>query len=173
MEMKAVSYTTYGPPEVLQIVDVEKPQPKANEVLIKVHATTMNRTDCGWRSAHYFISRFFTGLLRPKKAVMGSEFAGEVIEVGTEVSEFVVGDKIFGFDDTRGDAHAEYMVERSNGPIANMPKGFTYEQMAPAGEGATYALNCIEAAGVKKVRKYWFTAPLVPSGRRQSRYLNI
>ena len=148
--MKAVSYTKYGSPDVLHIIDVEKPHPKDNEVLIKVHATTVNRTDSGLRSANYFVSRIFTGLWRPKRAVMGSEFAGKIVTIGADVTEFAVGDKVFGFDDTRGAAHAEYMVLPSNGPIATMPRGYTYEQMAPAGEGATYALSDIFSANVQK-----------------------
>jgi NADPH:quinone reductase-like Zn-dependent oxidoreductase len=147
--MKAAVYTHYGPPEVLQLQDVAQPVPKANEVLVRVHATTINRTDCGLRSANYFVSRFFTGLVNPKRPVGGSEFAGEVVDVGADVTAFKPGDKVFGFDDVRGGAHAEYMTERANGPVANMPKGYTYQQMAPAAEGATYALNVLQAAGVK------------------------
>ncbi len=147
--MKAVIYTKYGQPDVLQLVDIEKPAPNDTEVLIKVYATTVNRTDCGFRKANYFISRFVTGLLRPKQQVMGSEFVGEVIETGSKVTEFVVGDKVFGFDDVRGAAHAEYMVERSNGPIAKLPSNINHLKMFPAAEGATYALNVIEASGIK------------------------
>ncbi len=147
--MKAVVYTTYGPPDVLHIADVKKPTPKDNEVLIKVAATTVNRTDCGFRRANYFVSRFVTGLVRPKQQVMGSEFVGEVVAMGPHVTGFIVGDKVFGFDDVHGAAHAEYMVERSNGPIAKLPDGFNYTRLFPAAEGATYALSVIRAAGVK------------------------
>ncbi|HUD07039.1 MAG TPA: alcohol dehydrogenase catalytic domain-containing protein [Candidatus Saccharimonadales bacterium] len=80
--MKAAVYTRYGPPEVLHIKEVPKPKPKNDEVLIKVYATTVNRTDCGYRSAKYFVSRLFTGLLKPKRTIAGSEFAGKVVEVG-------------------------------------------------------------------------------------------
>ena len=151
--MKAAQYLKYGLPEVLQIVDVEKPKPKAGEVLIKVHAATMNRTDTGFRTPNYFISRFFTGLFKPTQTVMGSEFAGEVVEIGDGVKDFVVGDKVFGFDDTKGASHAEYMTERSDGPITKIPAGWTYNKIVAAGEGATYALNDIEGAGVKKGQK--------------------
>ena len=84
--MRAVVYDTYGPPEVLRIEDVERPVPKDDEVLIKIHATTINRTDCGWRSAEPFIFRFFTGLRRPKRRILGSELAGTVAAVGAAVS---------------------------------------------------------------------------------------
>ena len=94
--MKAVVHTKYGPPEVLQLKEVEKPTPKENEVLIKVHAATVNRTDCGFRSAEYFISRFFSGLLKPKYQTLGCEFAGVIEEVGKDVTSFKIGDKVFG-----------------------------------------------------------------------------
>lgn len=148
--MKAVIYTNYGPPEVLRLAEVEKPSPAAHEVLVRVHATTVNRTDCGFRSATYVISRFVTGLIKPTKIITGSEFAGEIVEVGSEVRNFKVGDTVFGFNDTAGGAHAEYKVEAADGPIAKMPPGFSYQEVAPAGEGATYALSIIRAAGVKK-----------------------
>lgn len=151
--MKAAIYTKYGPPDVIQIVDIEKPTPSDTEVLIKIYKTTVNRTDCGFRRANYFISRFVTGLFRPKQQVMGSEFVGEVVEAGRDVTEFVVCDKVFGFNDVHGAAHAEFMVEKSNGPITKLPKNYNYTKVFPATEGATYALNVIEAAGVTSGQK--------------------
>ncbi len=148
--MKAVVYTKYGPPEVLSIDDIQEPTPKDNEVLIKVHATTMNRTDCGFRSAQYFITRLITGLTKPKNPVTGTEFAGEVVEVGKDVKNFKIGDKVFGFDDSRFSAHAEFKTEPANGPIAKIPKGWAYDKVAAAGEGATYVLNYIKAARIEK-----------------------
>jgi len=151
--MKAVVYATYGSPEVLHIKEVPKPTPKNDEVLIRVYATTVNRTDTGFRSAKYFVSRLVTGLIKPRKVIAGSEFAGKIVEVGADVTRFKLGDKVFGFEDVRSGAHAEYMAERAAGSIAKMPKGFSYQEMAPAGEGATYALNIIKAAGIKKGQK--------------------
>lgn len=148
--MKAAVYSKYGPSSVLSIAEVAKPAPTSTELLIKVHYATVNRTDAGFRRANYFISRFFTGLVNPKRQLWGSEFAGEVVEVGADVTEFKVGDKVFGFDDLKGTAHAEYMTFDQHGPIATIPKGFTYKQLAAAGEGATYALNDIQGAGVTK-----------------------
>ena len=84
--MKAAIHTKYGPPEVVKVMEVEKPTPKDNEVLIKVFATTVNRTDCGFRSANYFISRFFSGLFRPKQQTLGNEFAGEIVSIGKDVT---------------------------------------------------------------------------------------
>lgn len=146
--MKAVVYTKYGSPEVLRVENIEKPKPKDNEVLIKIHASTVNRTDCGFRSARYVVSRFVTGLMRPKYTVSGSEFAGEIVEIGAGVVDYKIGDRVFGFDDVRAGAHAEYVAKPADGPFAIMPSGFDYEQLAPATEGATYALSVIRAVGI-------------------------
>jgi NADPH:quinone reductase-like Zn-dependent oxidoreductase len=151
--MKAAVYTKYGPPEVLHIKEVEEPTPHNNEVLIRIYATTVNRTDTGFRSARYFVSRFFTGLIKPKRPVAGSEFAGKIVEVGIDVKDFKVGDKVFGFEDVRSGAHAEYMTVAADGSMAKMPEGFSYQVMAPAGEGATYALSVITAVGIQKGQK--------------------
>src|SRR5688572_27634040 len=108
--MKAVQYLKYGPPQVLQITEIPKPVPANNEVLIKIHTTTVNRTDCGFRSAEYFISRFFSGLFRPKNKIPGCEFAGEIETIGKSVTTFKTGDKVFGYNDKTFGAYAEYMV---------------------------------------------------------------
>src|SRR5438094_9250269 len=94
--MRAVVYDTYGPPDVLRLEDVEQPVPKADEVLIKIHATTVNRTDCAGRAAKPFISRLVTGLRRPRRHILGSELAGEVEAVGHAVSEAKEGDQLLG-----------------------------------------------------------------------------
>jgi NADPH:quinone reductase-like Zn-dependent oxidoreductase len=151
--MKAIVTTNYGPPELQQLKEIPQPVPKKGQVLLKVHATTVNRTDTGLRSANYFISRFFTGLLRPRFETFGSEFAGEVIELGEEVEDFSVGDKVFGFDDIHSGAHAEYMVTKAAGAITHIPEGLSYLEAAPLAEGAQYALNNIRAAGVKEGQK--------------------
>lgn len=148
--MKAVVHTVYGPPETQQILDVEKPVPKSKEVLVKVHATTVNRTDCGLRSANYVISRLFTGLLKPRHTIGGSEFAGTVEAVGSRVTEFTVGDKVFGFNDTTMGAHAEYMATPAKGAITTMPKDMDFVDAAPIAEAAQYALNNIRSANVAK-----------------------
>lgn len=148
--MKAATYHKYGLADVIQIKEVDKPTPASNEVLIEVYASTVNRTDEGFRRANYFVSRFFTGLFKPKREVWGSEFAGKVIERGPGVKNFRIGDKVFGFDDVNSSAHAEFMVIDSKGPIAKIPKDMKYQDVAAAGEGATYALNYIEAAKIKK-----------------------
>lgn len=146
--MKAIIHTRYGPPEVLKLAEVPKPSPKENEVLIEVHATTVNRTDCGFRSAEYFISRFFSGLFRPKNQILGNEFAGDIVEIGKSVNSFQVGDKVFGYNDITFGANAEFMVISENGPMATIPDGLTYKEAAPITEGGHYALCDIRAAKV-------------------------
>ena len=108
--MKAFVYNDYGSPDVLQLKEVPKPIPKDNEVLIRIYATTVNRTDCGFLSGKPFIARFFTGLFRPKIKTLGNEFAGEIEMIGKDVKSFVPGDKVFGYNDAKFGAHAEYIV---------------------------------------------------------------
>ena len=147
--MKAIVYTKYGPPDVLKLKEVDKPTPKENEVLIKIHATTVNRTDCAIRKAEPFISRFVTGLIRPKKTILGTEFAGEIEAVGKDVTSFKVGDKVFGFSGNDFGAHAEYMIMREEGSLTTMPVNMTYEEVAPSTEGAHYALSFIRKANMQ------------------------
>ena len=97
--MKAAVHTRYGPPEVVRIAEVDTPSVGDHEVLVKVHATTVNRTDCGFRAAKPFIVRVFSGLIRPKATVLGSEFAGVVEAIGGGVTSFEVGDQVFGFSE--------------------------------------------------------------------------
>jgi len=148
--MKAIVHTQYGPPEVAILKEVPKPIPADNEVLVKVYAATVNRTDAGFRSAEYFVSRFFSGLFRPNQTTLGCEFAGKIEAVGKDVNEFKVGDKIFGFDDKTWGGHAEYLTISEKAGIALMPNNMSYEQAAPLTEGTHYALNNIRGAKVEK-----------------------
>jgi NADPH:quinone reductase-like Zn-dependent oxidoreductase len=147
--MKAAVRTRYGPPDVVRVVEVDKPAPKDREVLVKVHATTVNRTDCGFRAGKPFIVRFFSGLIRPKATVLGTEFAGVVEAVGSGVTSFEVGDKVFGFSEGRFGAHAEYLSMAEDGPLATMPANVTFEEVAPSTEGSHYALACITKARIE------------------------
>lgn len=147
--MKAAVHTRYGPPEVVSIQDVEKPEPRSNEVMVKIHATTVNRTDCGFRSAQYFVSRLFSGLFVPRNKTLGCEFAGEVVQVGDDVTAFKVGDDVFGYDDAAFGGHAAYKTIAQMGPIATIPIGMSYAEAAPLTEGSHYALGNIRAAGVQ------------------------
>ncbi|MEC3881185.1 NAD(P)-dependent alcohol dehydrogenase [Parapedobacter sp. 10938] len=146
--MKAAVYTKYGPPEVVSVMEIEKPQPAVKEVLIKIHATTVNRTDCGFRSAEYFVSRFWSGLLKPNTKILGNEFAGEIVGIGGEVTLFNIGDRVFGYDDGRFGSHAEYKVIAESGTLFTVPDPLTYHEVVPATEGAHYALSNIRAAKV-------------------------
>ena len=138
--MKAVVHDRYGPPEVLRVEEVERPVPKENEVLVKVHATTVTRSDCGYRGAHPFFSRIFTGLRRPKRRIVGMELAGVVEAVGSDVREFAVGDEVFGL---RGGANAEYVCVREQGALAHKPGGMSFEEAAPLADGASIARACL------------------------------
>jgi NADPH:quinone reductase-like Zn-dependent oxidoreductase len=146
--MKAAVHTRYGPPEVVRIADVDKPAVGDHEVLVKVHVTTVNRTDCGFRAAKPFFVRFFTGLLRPRATILGSEFAGVVEAVGRGVTSFEVGDRVFGFSEWRFGAHAECLSMPEDGSLATMPENVTYEEIAPSTEGSHYALSLIRKAKI-------------------------
>ena len=126
---------------MLRVGEVEGPAPKADEVLIRVHASTVTRGDAlGVRSVEYRFSRVFTGIRRPRRTIGGSEFAGRVEEVGATVTEFQVGDEVFGIE---GDANAEYVAARESGAIAQKPPGLTYEEAAAVPDGSLLALTCL------------------------------
>jgi NADPH:quinone reductase-like Zn-dependent oxidoreductase len=150
--MKAIVYTRYGPPEVLRLEDVQMPTPKDTEVLVKVQATTVNRTDCGFRLARPSIVRFFSGLLRPKRTILGSEFAGEVQAVGRSVTSFGKGDRVFGLALAFG-AHAEYVCLPEEGPIAAKPANMTYEEAAAVCDGVMNALAQVRTAQLRQGQK--------------------
>ncbi len=116
--MRAVVNTEYGGPDVLRIVEVDDPVPRDDEVLVEVHATTVNRTDCGFRAPSPWFIRLFAGLRRPRRTILGTEFAGVVAELGSAVTDFSVGDEVFGVNADRFGAHAEYLCVRESAPIA-------------------------------------------------------
>ncbi len=132
----------------MEIKDIECPEPADDEILVKVFASTVNRTDCGFRSAEYFISRFWSGLFKPKHRVLGCEFAGRIESIGAEVTSFEPGDRIFGYNDERFGGHAEYLTITEDGAIATIPEGFSYEGIVPSTEGAHYALCNIRTSKV-------------------------
>jgi NADPH:quinone reductase-like Zn-dependent oxidoreductase len=147
--MRAIVYTNYGPPEVAQLKEVDKPIPKDNEVLIRVYATTVNRTDCAMRSAELWVNRLFSGLFRPKNKILGNEFAGKIEAIGEDVASFIIGDKVFGYNDQKFGGHAEYMIIQETESLTTMPGKLTYAESAPICEGGHYALCDIRAAKVK------------------------
>ncbi len=157
--MRAVVYDSYGAPDVLRLEEVERPEPKADEVLVKVHATTVNRLDCHTREANRssglaisLISRLVSGLGRPRQRILGSELAGEVVAVGSVVTEFAVGDRVFGTTGLRFGAYAEFAAMKESARIAHMPSGLSFEQAAPATDGALNALTCLKQADLRRGR---------------------
>jgi NADPH:quinone reductase-like Zn-dependent oxidoreductase len=136
--MRAAVSACYGSPDVLEIREVPKPKPSAGEVLVKVRATTVNRTDCGMLEPHPFFIRATAGLFRPKLTVLGMDFAGTVEAVGTSVTTFKPGDHVFGMSPRTYGAHAEYLCVREDGQIANMPSDLPFGD-AVVCEGAWYA----------------------------------
>jgi NADPH:quinone reductase-like Zn-dependent oxidoreductase len=144
--MRAVVHDRYGPPEVLRVAEVADPVAAHDEVLVRVHATTVSRTDVGLRSAELPISRAVTGALRPKQPILGMEFSGVVEAIGSEVTEFSVGDPVFGF--SAGRAHAELVTIVEGRAIAHKPESMTFEEAASVCDGVSLALPCLRAGGV-------------------------
>ena len=151
--MKAIICPKYGPPDVLQLKSVEKPVPGDNDVLIRVHATTVNRTDCAILRAKPFIMRFVMGWRKPKKQITGTDFAGTIVAAGKNVSLFHVGEKVFGFDDEGLASHAQYMALAEDNALAIMPEKITFAQAAASIEGAHYAYNFINKVVLQKGQK--------------------
>lgn len=152
--MKAVVVDRYGPPDVQRIEEVAKPVPKEDEVLVKIHATTVTRTDSGVRSAKPTLIRLFFGLRRPKQRILGTELAGEIVAVGSAVTKFAVGDHVFGSTSSfQSGAHAEFIAMRETAPLAQMPASITFEEAAAVSDGAILALMCLEAAHVHQGQK--------------------
>jgi NADPH:quinone reductase-like Zn-dependent oxidoreductase len=144
----------YGPPDVLQLQEVEKPTPKDNEVLIRIHATTVNRTDCGLRKPEYpFIIRPLHGLFRPKRNILGSEVAGEIEAVGKDVTAFMPGDQVFGLNTWKFGTHAEYVCIPETGSIATKPTNMSYGEAAAVCDGLMLAMNYIRKIDFDK--KKW------------------
>lgn len=155
--MRAVVYDRYGPPEVLRIEDVERPVPKADEILIKVHATLVTRSDCATRDANRrsglavtVISRLVSGIRRPRQRILGTDLAGEVEAVGAQVREFAVGDRVFGSTGFRFGAHAEFACMRESARVAHMPAGMSFEEAATVCDGGLNALWCLRGANLGK-----------------------
>lgn len=136
--MKAVVIKGYGSPESLELREVPLPHPAKNEVRVRVHVSTVTRTDTATLSAHPFFMRAMTGLFRPKMQSLGMDFAGVVDEVGSEVRSLEIGDRVFGMSPDRFGAHAEYLCVPEDEAIARIPEGIPFDQ-AVVGEGAWYA----------------------------------
>jgi NADPH:quinone reductase-like Zn-dependent oxidoreductase len=147
--MKAVVYDRYGPPKVLRIADVPKPVPADDEILVRIRAAGVTRSDAHLRAGDPFISRFQSGLRRPKRTILGHELAGEIEAIGAAVTEFTVGDRVFGalpYLALRTGAHAEYICVPERFPLAHMPDGMSFEDAGAIGDGALLTLNCLRPA---------------------------
>jgi len=142
--MKAAVRSKYGSGEVLSIQEIDKPTPKADEVLIRVYAASVNRSDYHVLTGRPFLMRLFTGVFKPKRAVTGCDFAGQVEAIGSAVKTFKVGDKVMGFGGGLGTGtHAQYVTFPETKRIALIPSNMTYEQAAACLEGTYYAAMCI------------------------------
>jgi NADPH:quinone reductase-like Zn-dependent oxidoreductase len=154
--MRAVVYDRYGPPDVLRLADVEPPVPKEDDILIRIHATTVTRADCATREANrqsgfavMLLSRSISGFRRPRQPILGTEFAGEVEAVGTAVSQFAVGDHVFGSSGFKFGAHAEFICLQEHARIGQMPAGLSFEEAATICDGGLNALWCLRLADLR------------------------
>lgn len=147
--MRALVAPGYGTADILEFRDVPEPTPRSGEVLVRIRATTVNRTDHGVLVGTPFFARAFYGLARPRNPILGNEFAGTVEAVGDEVTVLAVGDRVFGYNDSTFGAHAEYITARASGLVAPMPEGTSFIEAAPANEGVHYALSSLRWANVR------------------------
>ena len=151
-----------------------RPVPGPGDVLVRVHATTVNRTDCGFRDPRPFFVRAFSGLVRPKHRILGTEFAGVVAATGTAVTSFAVGDRVFGVNADHFGAHAEYVCVAASAPIATMPDGMTFADAAAICDGAVLARTCLTKSGVTagtKLMIYGATGSIGTAALQLARHL--
>ncbi len=147
--MRAAVCTEYGPADLVRITDVPRPEIAPDQVLVRVDTATVNRTDAATRLGHPVFTRPVTGLQRPRATVLGCEYAGEVVEVGSDVTTLRPADRVFGFSEWVFGAHAEYVAVPAGGPIAVIPAGVSHQQAAPGTEGAHYAWAFLRKARVQ------------------------
>lgn len=151
--MPAVVYEQYGAPEVLHLTQVTKPTPKPDEVLIKIHATTVTSGDWRMRAGDPYLIRLFFGLFKPSHPILGHEMAGVVEAVGTNVTKFKVGDHIFGSTGLGSGTYAEYIAMKETGGLSVMPKNMNFEEAAAVPVGALTAMHFLKQANIKPGKK--------------------
>jgi len=149
MSMKAAVYDRYGPPDVVHVVDVDTPVPKENEVRVRIHATTICAADWRLRKADPFLVRFMNGLWKPKRRMLGAEFAGTVESVGKNVTRFRPADEVFGNTGFTFGAHAEYICLPESGALEAKPRNMTFEEAAAVTFGAVSALSFLRRAKIQ------------------------
>lgn len=147
--MKAAVRRSYGIPKDIKIEGIEKPLPNDNEVLIKIHATTVNRTDCANLTGKPFIMHFVLGFFKPRKTILGTDFAGEIVAAGKNIKPFNANDRVFGFTDTGVESQAEYLALVPKGNLLSIPKNIDYKQAAASLKGAHYAYSFIHKVNIK------------------------
>jgi NADPH:quinone reductase-like Zn-dependent oxidoreductase len=151
--MKAATINRYGSEEVIELKDVERPKPNSNQLLVKVHCTTVNRTDCAFISGQPIIARLITGILKPKINITGTDFAGTVTQVGANVNSFKIDERVFGFNDLGLKSHAEYLVIDQSKTVEKIPDGISFQEAVASTEGSHYALNMINKVEIDQDAK--------------------
>lgn len=164
--MKAIVYTEYGPPDVLHLAEVETPTPKDDEILVRVHATTVNYGDLVARNVKAVtrqtfnmptpllpITRMTFGYNKPRKGILGSEYAGVVEAVGAAVTRFKVGERVYGYKGMNMGAYAEFLTAKAEGSVALMPHNLSFEEAATLPYGAIMALNLLKAGRIQAGHK--------------------